>query len=61
MLVSWIIVFDIIIHKRKVFTKAHLRGNIMKAIAVYPGKPNSMHLEEIPVPKISGIPNGITL
>ena len=30
----------------------------MKAIAVYPGKPNSMHLEEIPMPKVSDIPNG---
>jgi len=30
----------------------------MKAIAVYPGKPNSMHLEDIPLPKISDIPNG---
>jgi len=30
----------------------------MKAIAVYLGKPNSMHLEDIPVPKISDIPNG---
>jgi len=33
----------------------------MKAIAVYPGKPNSMHLEEIPVPKISDISNGLAL
>jgi glucose 1-dehydrogenase len=30
----------------------------MKAIAVYPGKPNSMHLEEIPMPKVSDIPGG---
>jgi len=30
----------------------------MKAIAVYPGKPNSMHLEDIPVPKISDIADG---
>jgi glucose 1-dehydrogenase len=34
------------------------RGQIMKAIAVYPGKPNSMHLEEIPMPEITDIPNG---
>ena len=33
----------------------------MKAIAVYPGKPNSMHLEEIPVPKISDIQSEFTL
>ena len=30
----------------------------MKAIAVYPGKPNSMHLEEVPLPKVMDIPNG---
>lgn len=30
----------------------------MKAIAVTPGKPNSMHLREVPKPKISDIPNG---
>ena len=30
----------------------------MKAIAVYPGKPHSMHLEEVPMPKITDIPDG---
>jgi threonine dehydrogenase-like Zn-dependent dehydrogenase len=30
----------------------------MKAIAVYPGKPNSMHLEEIPMPQVADIPGG---
>jgi len=30
----------------------------MKAIAVYPGKPNSMHLEEIPMPRVTDIPGG---
>jgi glucose 1-dehydrogenase len=30
----------------------------MKAITVYPGKPNSMHLEEIPMPEVMDIPNG---
>jgi threonine dehydrogenase-like Zn-dependent dehydrogenase len=30
----------------------------MKAIAVYPGKPNSMHLEEIPQPDLAAIPDG---
>jgi threonine dehydrogenase-like Zn-dependent dehydrogenase len=30
----------------------------MKAIAVLPGKPNSMHLREVPNPKVSDIPNG---
>ena len=30
----------------------------MKAIAVYPGKPNSVHLEDIPQPKVTDIPEG---
>jgi len=30
----------------------------MKAIAVYPGNPNSMHLEEVPMPKVTDIPGG---
>ena len=30
----------------------------MKAIAVYPGKPNSMHLEDVPMPKVTDISNG---
>ena len=30
----------------------------MKAIAVYPGKPNSVHLEDIPEPKLEEVPNG---
>jgi threonine dehydrogenase-like Zn-dependent dehydrogenase len=30
----------------------------MKAIAVVPGKPNTMHLREVPKPKVSEIPNG---
>jgi len=30
----------------------------MKAIAVYPGKPNSIHLAELPKPSVSDIPNG---
>src|SRR5438105_2594376 len=30
----------------------------MKAIAVYPGKPHSMHLEDVPMPKVMDIPNG---
>jgi glucose 1-dehydrogenase len=30
----------------------------MKAIAVYPGKPYSMHLEDVPVPNITDIPGG---
>jgi threonine dehydrogenase-like Zn-dependent dehydrogenase len=30
----------------------------MKAIAVTPGKPNSMHLREVPKPRVSDVPNG---
>ena len=30
----------------------------MKAIAVYPGKPNSMHLEEVPKPRVDEVPDG---
>src|ERR671939_1575316 len=30
----------------------------MKAIAVHPGTPNSMHLREIPEPQLSDIPDG---
>lgn len=30
----------------------------MKAIAVYPGKSNTMHLEEVPEPRVSDIPGG---
>jgi threonine dehydrogenase-like Zn-dependent dehydrogenase len=30
----------------------------MKAIAVTPGKPNSVHLADLPMPKVSDVPNG---
>src|SRR5258707_2589730 len=30
----------------------------MKAIAVFPGKPNSIHLAELPKPNVSDVPNG---
>jgi threonine dehydrogenase-like Zn-dependent dehydrogenase len=30
----------------------------MKAIAVFPGKPNSVHLGELPKPSVNDIPNG---
>jgi len=30
----------------------------MKAIAVYPGKPHSMHLEDVPMPKVTDISSG---
>jgi threonine dehydrogenase-like Zn-dependent dehydrogenase len=30
----------------------------MKAIAVFPGKPNSIHLAELPKPSLGDVPNG---
>ena len=30
----------------------------MKAIAVHPGEPNSIHLRDIPEPQIGDVPNG---
>src|SRR5438034_7068816 len=30
----------------------------MKAIAVHPGVPNSMHLEEVPMPTVADVPDG---
>lgn len=30
----------------------------MKAITVYPGKPHSMHLEDVPMPNLTDIPGG---
>ncbi len=33
-------------------------GNAMKAIAVHPGEPNSIHLREIPEPQVTDIPDG---
>jgi threonine dehydrogenase-like Zn-dependent dehydrogenase len=30
----------------------------MKAIAVHPGQPNSMHLRELPEPKVTDVPDG---
>src|ERR1051325_8190706 len=34
------------------------KGTIMKAIAVKPGIPNTVHLTELPAPKVGDIPNG---
>src|SRR5260221_1210363 len=38
--------------------KLQMKGSTMKAITVYPGKPHSMHLEDVPMPKVTDIPNG---
>ena len=35
-----------------------MENDIMKAIAVFPGKPNSVHLEDIPRPKVTDIAGG---
>src|ERR1043165_3877933 len=35
-----------------------VRGAIMKAIAVKPGIPNTVHLTELPAPQVGDIPNG---
>jgi threonine dehydrogenase-like Zn-dependent dehydrogenase len=37
---------------------AKSQPTMMKAVAVLPGKPNSMHLGQLPKPSISDIPNG---
>ena len=39
-------------------TGAQANGRAMKAVAVIPGKPNSIHLREVPRPRLEEIPNG---
>src|SRR5439155_423130 len=34
------------------------RRNTMKAVSVYPGKPNSVHVAELPKPSVDQVPNG---
>src|SRR5579871_798150 len=34
------------------------RERVMKAIAVIPGKPNSMHLRDVPMPRVEDVPDG---
>src|SRR6266487_4062120 len=34
------------------------RRNTMKAVSVYPGKPNSVHVAELPKPSLDQVPNG---
>jgi glucose 1-dehydrogenase len=34
------------------------KGDQMKAIAVFPGKPNSVHLADLPKPSVSDVPDG---
>src|SRR4051812_36584952 len=37
---------------------ARMDGPTMRALAVYPGKPNSMHGREVPRPTVGDVPNG---
>src|SRR5438552_1778032 len=37
---------------------AKAEQTMMKAIAVFPGKPDSMHLGQLPKPQLSEVPNG---
>lgn len=37
---------------------AALAAGTMKAVAVFPGKPGSIHLAELPKPRIDDVPNG---
>ena len=39
-------------------SSAKPQPTLMKAVAVFPGKPNSMHLAQLPKPSINDIPNG---
>src|SRR5438132_12708453 len=34
------------------------RRNTMKAISVFPGKPNSVHVADLPMPSLDQVPNG---
>jgi glucose 1-dehydrogenase len=34
------------------------RERVMKAIAVIPGRPNSMHLRDVPMPRMEDVPDG---
>ena len=38
-------------------TQSQVR-ELVKAVAVFPGKPNTIHLREVPKPAVSDIPNG---
>ena len=38
--------------------KESARKQTMKAIAVHPGKPNSIHLAEFPKPAVADVPGG---
>ena len=41
----------------KIETSAKKNG-LMKALAVIPGKPNTIHLREVPKPRIDNLPEG---
>jgi hypothetical protein len=44
--------------ERVVLKEIFFRRRIMKAIAVLPGKSNSIHLAELPKPSLTDVPNG---
>ncbi len=44
--------------KKETGSDPESKGERMKAIAVYPGKPNSVHLAKIQKPSVDNIPNG---
>jgi len=39
-------------------SSAQPQPTMMKAVAVFPGKPNSMHLAQLPKPSVNDVPNG---
>jgi glucose 1-dehydrogenase len=38
---------------------ATLKRGFMKALAVVPGKPNTIHLREVPKPRVEDAPEGL--
>ena len=38
---------------------ATTKNDLMKALAVIPGKPNTIHLREVPKPRVEDAPEGL--
>src|SRR6266849_9358920 len=55
---SRMVMLHVAVQYEHVYAETLKERAMVKAIAVYPGKPNSMHLEEIPMPNVTDIPNG---
>jgi hypothetical protein len=52
---------DVLFHlvgQTRIFGPNKVRETLMKAIAVKPGTPNTVHLAELPAPTVDEIPNG---